>query len=324
VFWWLVAIACGGSAVAAPAPQSRAAWQSGADAAIPRSLVDVEARAVEVTSTGDIWVSVRERGLVQIRGGEASWFTVGDGLPFTGIADLHEDARGRLWAVGVDGFAILEGGSWRSQGSVGELRPRVIFNVFEEPGGDAIWLATSTGAGRFEDGAWSYLRAADGLPHEVVHDVVVDASGSVWLACRSGLARLQGGEVEVVFTAANFRTALVGADGTLWFGSSDGIYAWDGSSWARYLEGKTVYTRLLAADGAIWAGSASSGVFRHASGVWEAIELPAWLQGAEVFDLAQDRDGSIWLATAAGLGRLVAATAGDARAARQPTPPPAR
>jgi ligand-binding sensor domain-containing protein len=162
-------------------------------------------------------------------------------------------------------------------------------------------------AGRLADGVWSRLGSADGLPHSVVHAVVVDEDGAVWLACRRGLGRLAGGEVEVHFPQVNFRSALAGRDGTLWFGTASGIFAWDGTSWNRYLEGRTLYTRLVAADGAVWAGSADAGVVRFDGGTWSEVPLPARLQGSEVFDIAEGRDGSIWLASAAGLGRLVRA-----------------
>ena len=278
------------------------AWE---EAPVPHSLAQTEVRAIETTATGDVWISVRGQGLARLQEGQVTWVTADDGLVSSGIADLHQDRLGRIWAVGLGGYSVLHGNRWETEPGFGGLQPRVIFSVYEEEGADAVWLASSGGAGRLKDGVWTVLRESDGLPHEVVHAVVVDREGATWLACRTGLARVNDGEIDIQFRDVNFRTALAGPDGVLWFGTSDGVFQWDGSSWTQHLEGRTVYPRLATDEGVIWAGSANDGVFRHASGEWEAIELPVRLQGSEVFDLAQGPDGSIWLATSAGLGRLV-------------------
>lgn len=280
------------------------AWE---EAPVPDSLAHVEVRAIETTAAGDVWISVRGQGLARLQEDQVTWVTEDDGLASSGIADLHEDRMGRIWAVGVGGFSILEGDMWEAQRAFGSLQPRVIFSVYEEKSADAIWLAANGGAGRLEDGVWTVFRESDGLPNQVVHGVVVDADGTAWLACRTGLARLENGEVDVQFRDVNFRTALEGPDGILWFGTSNGIYEWDGSSWTQHLAGKTVYTRSVTDDGSVWAGSATAGVFRNAGNGWEAVALPDRLQGSEVFDIVQGPDGSIWLATSAGLGRLVPA-----------------
>ena len=274
------------------------------EGAVPPELYQAEVRAIEVAAGGDLWFSVRGQGLARLRSGEISWVTVDDGLASAGVADLLEDRHGRLWAVGLGGFSVFDGDRWRARDGFADLQPRVIFDVYEEPDSDAIWLAASGGAGRLEDGVWTVLRTSDGLPHPVVHAVVVDARGAVWLACRTGLARIEAGVVEVQFPGVNFRSALQGPNGVLWFGTSDGIYAWDGSSWTHHLEGTTVYVRLVTAAGVIWAGSAGAGVFRNEEGEWEPVDLPQRLLGAEVFDLAEGPDGSIWVATSAGVGRL--------------------
>ena len=287
-----------------------ASWQLGAaweEGPVPPALAAGEAQAIETSSSGDVWISVRGQGLAHLHEGEITWVTTGDGLVSSGIADVLLDRSGRLWAVGQGGFSLFDGSRWETQREFGGLRPRVIFSVYEEGSADTIWLATNGGVGRLADGDWTLLRVSDGLPHPVVHDVVVDGEGAAWLACRTGVARVKDGEMSVHFRDTNFRTALAGPDGTLWFGTSNGIYEWNGSTWTTHLEGRTLYTKLVTAGGEIWAGSAAAGVFRYAGREWEAVLLPRRLQEAEVFDLAEGADGTIWLATSAGVGRLVPA-----------------
>lgn len=282
--------------------QTAPAWQ---EAPVPAQLADVEVRAVEATASGDVWVGVRGRGLAQVRDGAVAWVTEEDGLASSGIADILGDASGRIWAVGMAGYSVFDGDGWEAQPGFGDLRPRVIFGVSEDAASGSVWLAAAGGAGRLVDGGWTVFRQADGLPHQVVHAVVVDREGAAWLACRTGLARVGDAVLDVYYEGVNFRSAVMGSDGVLWFGTSDGVYEWNGSSWTKHLEGTTVYTRLVAADGAIWAGSANAGLFRYADGGWETITLPTRLLGSEVFDVAEGADGAIWVATSSGLGRLV-------------------
>lgn len=266
-------------------------------------LDGAEVRTVEAGQDGSVWMSVRGRGLLRIKGGETSWITAADGLASDGIADLHEDSNGDLWAAGFGGYSVFDGTGWVPHNEFGGLEPRVVFRVYEEEDSGAVWLAGVGGAGRLSSGSWSVLRPTDGLPHQVVHGVVVDRAGVAWLACRTGLARVEDGEVTVLFAGTNFRTALAGPDGRLWFGTSEGVYQWDGVSWTRYLEDETVYPVLVSREGTIWAGSESAGILRFDGESWDPIELPPRIRGAEVFDLSQAPDGSIWVATSAGPGR---------------------
>jgi ligand-binding sensor domain-containing protein len=214
------------------------------------------------------------------------------------------DESGRVWAVGLGGYSVRDSDGWRGSPEVASLRPRVVYTVREDPRSGAVWLSTNVGAGRLLDGEWTVTDTADGLPHPVVHASLTGADGVTWHACRAGLARVVGGEVEVFFPETNFRSILEGPTGKLWVGSSEGVFRWDGETWARMLGGRTVYPRSVSSDGTIWAGSAASGVFRYSDGEWTAVELPSSLRGAEVFDVAEGPDGSIWLATSKGAYRM--------------------
>ena len=259
-----------------------------------------EVRAVEVSTDGSVWLGVQGRGLLRIQGEEVEWMTTEDGLVSNGVADILEDSQGRVWAVGLGGFSVFDGVDWTAHARLGDLVPRVLFSAHEVPETGAMWLAGNPGAAKLQEGVWSSLEQSDGLPHQVVHAVVVGSDGVVWLGCRRGLARYADGAVTVQYPEVNFRSALRGPDGSVWFGTSDGVFRWDGSAWTRSLEGTVVHLRFVAADGTIWAGSAGSGLFRGGPDGWESVPLPEHMSGAEVFDLAEAPDGSIWVATSVG------------------------
>ena len=280
------------------------------EAPTPADLAEVEIRSVVVEADGSVWFGVRDRGLAHFDGARVRWVSQSDGLVSTGVSDLLIDRAGDLWASGLGGYSVLREGRWRSSARLGSLAPRVVYSLGEDSRSGAIWMSGNVGAGRLLEGRWQVFDSSAGLPHMVVHAAHSDARGATWFACRTGLARLEGAELEVMFPTTNFRSIVEGPDGRLWFGTSDGVLSWDGTSWTHELRGRPVYPRLVASDGSIWAGSASTGAFRYADGAWAAVELPEAFAGAEVFDLDEGTDGSIWIATAVGALRLRSTQAG--------------
>lgn len=267
-------------------------------------LEGAEVRAVEVASDGSIWLGVRDRGLARIEDDSVTRFTTDDGLASNGVTDLLQDSRGRIWVVGPGGYSVYDQQAWTAHSQLGSLTPRIVFSVREVAGTGAIWFAANGGAARLESGNWSVLGESDGLPHRVVHFVVEDPHGVVWLGCRTGLARRTDGNTEVLFPQLNFRSGLVAPDGSMWFGTSEGVLHWDGTQWHRSLEGTITQLGFVTSDGTIWAGTSAQGVFRLGADGWERIDLPPEMRGAEVFDLAEESDGSVWVATSLGVARI--------------------
>lgn len=269
-----------------------------ASAGLPPELTVAEVRAVEVDGEGTVWVGVRDAGLVKLSDGE--FRSESSAMLPEGIADLLFGRSG-LWAVGLGGVARRSGGSWQTV----ELpnAPRVVFSV--TPGGadETLWFGTNRGAVALEAGEWTVVSEDDGLPHAVVHQVLVDGDGSVWFLCRRGLARLDDGVLQVFHPDLNFRRGIVGPDGLPWFGTSAGLLRWNGASFEVELDGVVPYPLALGPDESLWAGSASDGVLRYVDGGWSE-PLPE-LAGVEVFDIATDGDGAVWIASQIGLRRVI-------------------
>jgi ligand-binding sensor domain-containing protein len=303
VGWTVVACVCAIQVAVPGLPQ-----------AVPDELQTFEARAIEATADGALWIG-GPGGLARLDGSGLTWITSADGALPEGIADLQE-ISGALWATGPGGAAVRGADGWERRDGLGSPAPRVVFGVSPGRYPGEVWFATSSGAIRQGQRPLT-LVAGDGLPHAVVHDVVVDTTGRVWILCRTGLAVLRDGALEVVRTEANFRAGLIGPDGAPWLGTSEGLLRWSDGQWVRELPGVTPYPRLVASDGSVWSGSASSGLLRRAVGSWSAVPLPGH-DGVEVFDVAEAHDGSIWVATATGVVRLAGPPEMD-RSLRRPT-----
>lgn len=259
---------------------------------VPPELRDAEVRAVAVDARGDLWVGVRDRGLARVRDGRAEWIR-SERLP-AGVADIV-DLAGEVWVSGLGGVGRGSPSAWTALELPG--RPRVVFGT-----ADGVWFGTSAGAARRSEGRWTLYDESDGLPNAVVHQVLVDGDGAVWFLCRTGLARLSDGAIDVYRPEVNFRNGVIGPDGRPWFGTTAGLLRWTGMDFVSELEGVTPYPRLVATDGSVWAGSASHGVFRHDGTEW--TKPVAELDGHEVFDVAEGPAGDIWIASAVGLRHL--------------------
>lgn len=288
--------------------QTAAQWHAAPNV---EGLNGAEVRAVAVHSDGSVWLGVRDRGIARVSGEDVEWIGSEDGLVSDGVTSIHEDRSGRLWAAGAGGVSVLESGRWVSHRTFGTLEPRVVFDVHEQVRTGSIWVAASGGAALHTPDGWQLVGPDEGLPHAVVHSVVVDGNDAAWFACRRGLARVEDGAVTVFFAEVNFRSAVVAPDGTLWFGTPDGIYTWDGGSWGRHREGHPTYPLLVEENGTVWAGSSIGSIALYEDGHWRTIELPAALAGAEVFDLASAVDGSVWVATSKGAARFDSGRAND-------------
>ena len=139
---WLLLVIL--AALAAITLQASPSWH---DAPSVDGLAGAEVRAVEVTSDGSVWLGVHDRGLARIKGDKVDWIGTADGLVADGVASLLEDSAGRLWAAGVGGFSILEGGRWVPYRTIGTLQPRVVFGIYEEARTGSVWLAAKWGRG---------------------------------------------------------------------------------------------------------------------------------------------------------------------------------
>jgi signal transduction histidine kinase/ligand-binding sensor domain-containing protein/CheY-like chemotaxis protein len=166
------------------------------------------------------------------------------------IYNLAFDQHQKLW-VGA------RGGCFRSRSPVTENR-NIEFERVQIPGlpsslniydivsvdSNTVWLATSRGLVRFNDGQWKVFTQADGLKVDNV-SVVVQANGALWIAYRNtvGITRVidRGDRIETThFTRADgllserVYAIATDASGRLWVASDNGIDVRTGEGWRHY------------------------------------------------------------------------------------------
>jgi ligand-binding sensor domain-containing protein len=197
------------------------------------------------------------------------------------------DPQGRLWVSGNDGC-------FRSIAPV-DSAPALKFDRIEIPGIPAqtffrdvlidkvgvVWISTSNGLARFDNGSWKVFTESDGLKSRDL-SAIVEGQGAIWFAYRDalGIGRLQfnGNRIDA--------TRLTTADGL----SSDLIYA-----------------LAFDASGRLWA-TTDNGVNVLDHGRWRRYGMEDGLIWDDGDDLAlfADHEGKVWIGTSGGLSRFAA------------------
>ena len=180
-------------------------------------------RAFARTRDGALWMGTNGGGLA--RYGEAKFTSVtrADGLPSDLVRSLYQDADGWLW-VGTEGRGLAR------------LDPRA-------------W-STAPGAGPNDGRRIVRIAAADGLFDEVIHQILEDDFGRLWMntnrgifwVARAELNAFAAGKVSRVHSTAYTErdgmrnregnggvqpAGAKGPDGRLWFPTQDGVVVVD-------------------------------------------------------------------------------------------------
>jgi ligand-binding sensor domain-containing protein len=166
------------------------------------------------------------------------------------------------------------------------------------------------------------MTTVDGLPSNVVHQIVEDRKGYLWFATGDGLARYDGSgfriwRMEHGLADNVVRSLALDGHDQLWIGTGNGYlqrFSADRQQFARWA-GPAVPTvaasPILAIqpmdDGSVWFGTREAGLFRLDRDHFLRQYLPAagggGLPSARVERLVSDPHGGLWIGSAAGLAR---------------------
>ena len=151
------------------------------------------------------------------------------GLPSNHLTALAvwpgPDGRPALWAGTFDqGVVVRVGDRWERVEAEGEA-PRFVNQLV--PAGEALWVATPTGAYRLQDGRWTRYGETAGLLTDRINGLHVDAKGRVWFATSEGLSVWGEHGIVTVTKAGGLPHRIVHAVVTegdrVWAGTSDGL-----------------------------------------------------------------------------------------------------
>ena len=195
------------------------------------------------------------------------------------------DQQNRLWAVGNGGcFRSLEPLNGTptlkfERVEIPDIAAHTFFRDVKVGQDGVVWVSSSNGLIRFNDGHWKVFTESNGLKSSDL-SAIVEGQGSIWVAYRDalGIGRLQfhGDQIET--------NRITTQDGL----SSDLIYA-----------------LIFDTSGRLWA-TTDNGVNVLEQGRWRHYGMEDGLIWDDGDDLAlsADHDGNVWVGTSGGLSRF--------------------
>ena len=214
----------------------------------PNSLISDQIRVLFEDRSGNLWVGTYANGLdlFDRQSGVFTHFKSDPADPHSLISDrvrsLYQDREGYLWIGTSGGISRLNPGTNEfARYSSDAQNPNSLSNPtvfsFYEDGDGILWIATfGGGLNRFDpiSQTFTHYTEADGLPHNQVYNILVDAAANLWLSTNNGISRfnpkagtfrnygIQDGLQNIEF---NLGSAYQGKDGQMFFGGIDGLNA---------------------------------------------------------------------------------------------------
>ena len=141
-----------------------------------------------------------------------------DGLGPSGVRVLAEDAQDRVWCGGGDGnLYSIAGNNIEAFRPLDSTETYAIWSLLVEPNG-TVWAGTFRGGLlRFKDQKFTRYNKAQGLPDNIISQILADEAGNLWLGSHQGIFRLEKSQLNEV--ADGSRTQLV----CMMFGRADGL-----------------------------------------------------------------------------------------------------
>ncbi|MGF7155437.1 signal transduction histidine kinase/ligand-binding sensor domain-containing protein [Novosphingobium gossypii] len=247
--------------------------------------------------------------------------------------------NGDVWVSfsGSHRFAIYRGGRI-SMLPVSPVTHRVS-SMREGPDG-SVWVlsdAEDDPLFRLKDGRWTNYGRAQGIPSGNPFDMVIDASGAVWLTHASSILRLDAGARRFSrFSVWNYTVARMALDpdGRMWISTDHGSYPVTGphgrgsppalrhayATDRPQIRGYTMFDR----EGNLWMATEYRGIQRvqrpNPRGAATKAEAAFAVERFTVQDgltsniterLMQDAEGNVWVGTEKGLDRFRRASVVD-------------
>uniref|UniRef100_UPI00404787C1 diguanylate cyclase n=1 Tax=Rheinheimera sp. TaxID=1869214 RepID=UPI00404787C1 len=265
--------------------------------------------SISQSDDGYLWVASWE-GLTRFNGRNFTVLGRGaeTGLPDSGVRAIKHDNNGDLLVVGSrGGFVRREASGWQHWPAL-----NVLLNTVEPDKQGGYWLA-SEGQGLFyqhADGQRKQFTVMDGLPSNVVHSLLVDTEGRVWIGSGRGLALIEPDDTARIKTVTTIPAipvfALLQHGNAVLVGTERGLYQWQDSGAGLYHAAlaEQPISALMVRNDALWLGTTDRGLLRLAAGELEQLTIDGGLPNNRILSLYQDRENSVWVGTNGGLFRL--------------------
>ncbi|MEO6726239.1 MAG: two-component regulator propeller domain-containing protein [Blastocatellia bacterium] len=287
------------------------------DYPIKTGLPDNIVYALAEDASGRLWAGTHA-GLYNfdnshlISNSHPAGLTRSDGLPSDFVTALCTDHEGSLW-VGTDGGGmarVRDSGVrvfTKSDGLAGDFVRSIV-----EDGDDAIHIASWFGDGIsvLRDGRFSLVGARDPVLKNGVRAMLVDRSGTLWLATAGNqLVSLRRGIFKNHLQSASSPLPPIFSlaedeQGQLWLGRSDGLWLFENGKLTSVVADSkipisAVRVIIRSQAGGLWVGM-DAGLLRYQNGSLRILTERDGLPYPFVSGLYEDADKTLWVGTRGG------------------------
>jgi PAS domain S-box-containing protein len=193
-------------------------------------------------SRGEIWVGTSD-GIVilNLTTKSARFMRSDDGLLAICsnlVYSILEDQQKEIWITTSNGLNRY----WPETGKMVSYKSSLenanticddfTISLFEDRNQD-IWIGTVSGLNKYirKDSIFQYYSLKEGLPSNIVYDIIDDSKGNLWFSTGGGLAMLNPEAPEIRFNVLevfkglefNLKAVLRSQDGEVFFGGIDGL-----------------------------------------------------------------------------------------------------
>jgi signal transduction histidine kinase/ligand-binding sensor domain-containing protein len=195
-------------------------------------------------SNGKIWIGTgngiyildkRTKRASSLKAGNEGGLNISSNLVYS----LLEDTDGEVWVAtsnGLDRYILGENRMYHyvnDPASTNTLIDNFTISLCEDYLGN-IWIGTSSGVNIFSktDSVFTYYSNNDGLPSNIIYDIIEDAGNNFWLSTGSGIVMVDPGKEisnnlrvidELRGREFNLNAIFKSDDGELFFGGVDGM-----------------------------------------------------------------------------------------------------
>jgi signal transduction histidine kinase/ligand-binding sensor domain-containing protein len=176
-------------------------------------------KSILADKSGRVWVGTKS-GLFFADKELPIHFNLYEGIGRKNIRALAEDGQGNIWAGGDDGIIFRIG----TNNATASFHPddsktlQPIWSLLAEKNDGTVWIGTVRGGLlRFRDGKFTRFGVNDGLPNDIICQILTDDAGNLWIGSHQGIFRVAKSALND-FARGEIKSIPVAA-----FGLSDGL-----------------------------------------------------------------------------------------------------
>lgn len=266
---------------------------------------------VDFDSNDKAWISTFDHGLITYDGTELdSMNTYSTSLPYLSTTGVQIDANDNVYLGTEEGLRIWNGTNWSLYDSNNSNLPNDFVSLVEEDNNGLIWVFS--GELSSFDGS-TFTNYSDPLINDIVHDMIIDANNTIWLATQNnGLVQFDGSTFSSIdasnsswTTTHPIRTLEIDNNQKLWLGGVDfGVASLENGDFLNLSIPDTlipydfdiVSGLAVDASNSLWIGTGGNGteggLIRYKNGKWAYLGVSSSQQ--TVRSLVADRFNNIW------------------------------